>query len=106
MFNAATYLIWLFLFIGLPLLIIAWFGHGVLVQKQRALGLAVLGALVGGWLWDALAVRVGLWYYDPGNITGLWFLGLPLEEWLWILGVTLLFGAITVLLKSRMDAEE
>lgn len=98
MFDNATYLIWLALFIGLPLLALSWTGHAALLRQRRALGLAALGALVGGWLWDALAVRAGLWFYDPDHILNVWILGLPLEEWLWIVGVTLLFGAITVLL--------
>jgi hypothetical protein len=32
---------------------------------------------------------------------GWWFLGLPLEEWLWITGVTWLFGGLTVILVER-----
>jgi lycopene cyclase domain-containing protein len=101
MFGAATYLIWLASFIGVPLLVLIALNPAALGQQKRALGLAVLGALVGGWLWDAAAVRVGLWYYDPDHIFGVWILGLPLEEWLWIMGVTLLFGGVTALLKAR-----
>lgn len=95
MFGHYTYLLWLLLFIGLPLVVLLrW--HRQLWQQRRALALATLGSLAGGWLWDALAVRFDLWYYDPANIAGIWWLGLPLEEWLWIVGVTLLFGGITV----------
>ena len=101
MFQSATYLIWLLLFIALPLLVLSVLGRGALVRRRRALVLAVVGALVSGWLWDAAAVHIGLWFYDPANIVGVWFLGLPLEEWLWIVGVTLLFGSLTVVLKAR-----
>ena len=99
-FGSVTYLVWLALFIGLPLLLLLG-GRAQLWARRRALGWTVIGSLVGGWLWDAAAVRLGLWYYDPGHIAGIWFLGLPLEEWLWIVGVTLLFGSVTVLLKER-----
>lgn len=96
MFGQLTYLIWLGLFIGLPLFgLLRW--RQLLWRRRRALGWATLGSLVGGWLWDMLAVRFALWYYDPAHIAGIWFGGLPLEEWLWIVGVTLLFGAITVI---------
>lgn len=96
-----TYLVWLFCFIGLPLLLLLrW--RTVLWTQRRALAWATIGSLVGGWLWDALAVRVGLWHYDPARIAGVWFIGLPLEEWLWIGGVTLLFGSVTILLAERM----
>lgn len=101
MFSPATYLLWLACFIGLPLLLLLRWRHR-LWQQRRALFLTTAGALVGGWVWDALAVRMGLWHYDPTRIAGIWFVGLPLEEWLWIVGVTLLFGSVTILLAERM----
>ncbi len=104
MFGNYTYLVWLFCFIGLPLLILLrW--RPQLWQQRRALAWVTLGSLVGGWAWDALAVRVGLWHYDPARIAGLWLIGLPLEEWLWIVGVTLLFGSTTVILAERMGVQ-
>ena len=96
-----TYLFWLFCFIGLPLLVLLRWWQPLWAQRQ-ALAWTTLGSLVGGWLWDALAVRVELWHYDPARIAGIWFMGLPLEEWLWIGGVTLLFGGVTILLAERM----
>jgi lycopene cyclase domain-containing protein len=96
MFGHLTYLLWLLLFIGLPLLGLLWWRR-LLWRQRRALGWTLLGSLVGGWAWDALAVQVGTWYYDPANIAGIWWLGLPLEEWLWVTGVTLLFGGVTVI---------
>lgn len=98
MFGKLTYLIWLGLFIGLPLLLMAWRWPQHLWRQRRALALTGLGSLVGGWTWDALAVKWGIWYFDPANMVNLWFLGLPLEEWLWFTGVSLMFGALTVVL--------
>ncbi|HRW11436.1 MAG TPA: lycopene cyclase domain-containing protein [Caldilineaceae bacterium] len=101
MFEQITYLLWLVLCIGIPLLImLRW--HNQLWQQRRALAFAVLGSLGGGWAWDALAVHFDLWYYNAANIAGIWWLGLPLEEWLWIIGVTLLFGSITVIVADRL----
>ena len=62
---------------------------------------AVRSKLVGGWLWDGIAIQVGVWYYDPATIAGVWLLGMPLEEWLWIVGVTLMFGSVTVVWMER-----
>jgi hypothetical protein len=39
-----------------------------------------------------------VWFYAPEHLVGWWWGGLPLEEWLWIVGVTLLFGGLTVVL--------
>ena len=49
----------------------------------------------------ASAIQAGVWYYDPANIAGIWLLGMPLEEWLWIAGVTLMFGSVTVVWMER-----
>ena len=75
--------------------------RGRLWRQRRALAWTLLGALVGGWAWDAGIVRLGTWDYDPNNIVNVWMAGLPLEEWLWIAGVTLMFAAITILLEER-----
>jgi lycopene cyclase domain-containing protein len=101
MFGNLTYMIWLALFIGLPLLALAIIARRAQWRRRRALGWTLAGALVGGWAWDALIVRIGGWYYDPNNIVNIWLAGLPLEEWLWIAGVTLMFGGLTVLLEER-----
>jgi len=104
MFGQATYLIWLLLFLGLPIAILFAIKRNVIWQQRRALTLITLGALVGGWVWDALSVQWEVWRYDQNNITRVWFLGLPVEEWLWIVGVTLLFGSLTVVLAERAKA--
>ncbi|MFN8567937.1 MAG: lycopene cyclase domain-containing protein [Kouleothrix sp.] len=101
MFGTSTYMIWLALFVGLPLLGLGLAARRQLWRQRRALGLTLAGALAGGWAWDAGIVRLGAWDYDPAHIAGIWIGGLPLEEWLWIVGVTLMFGAITVVIEAR-----
>jgi lycopene cyclase domain-containing protein len=103
-FGQWTYLIWLALFIGLPVAFLWWRWPQAIWRQRRALGWTVLGSLVGGWLWDFAAIEVGVWYYDPAYIAGVWLLGMPLEEWLWIVGVTLLFGSVTVVWMERGSA--
>lgn len=102
-FGQWTYLVWLALCIGLPLLGCWWKWGDVIWQKRRALGWALAGALVGGWIWDGLAIQFGVWYYSPDKIIGWWLLGMPIEEWIWIAGVTLLFGSVTIGLKGAAE---
>jgi lycopene cyclase domain-containing protein len=100
MFGNWTYLIWLALFIGLPLLVLMrW--RKLFWQRRRALMLITLGSLVGGWAWDALSVRLGIWFYRPDNILGLWLISLPIEEWLWIAGVTLMFSLLSIVILEK-----
>jgi lycopene cyclase domain-containing protein len=101
MFGNPTYIIWLILFVGVPLLALVIWARRALWRHWRTLAWTLMGALVGGWVWDALIVRLGAWYYDPNNILNIWLAGLPLEEWLWIAGVTLMFGALTIGLEER-----
>jgi lycopene cyclase domain-containing protein len=101
MFSNLTYIIWLTLFVGAPLLALLAVTRRALWRQRWALGWTLAGALAGGWAWDALIVRLGAWYYDPNNILNVWIAGLPLEEWLWIAGVTLMFGALTILIEER-----
>jgi lycopene cyclase domain-containing protein len=103
MFGSLTYIIWLALFIGLPLLVLALIARRSLWRRRRALGWVLLGSLLGGWAWDVLAVRLGAWYYDPRNILDWWIGGLPVEEWIWIAGVTLLFGCVTIVIAERVE---
>ena len=105
MFGAWTYLIWLALFIGLPLILLAGWRRRALQRRSRGLAWVLLGSLIGGWAWDALAVRWGLWYYNSEHLVGFWLAGLPLEEWLWIGSVTLLFSGLTVPRADRAEKE-
>lgn len=101
MFGSMTYLIWLALFVGLPLLALALAARRRLWPRRRALAWTLLGALAGGWAWDAGIVKLGTWDYIPEHIAGVWIGGLPLEEWLWIVGVTLMFAMLTILIEER-----
>jgi lycopene cyclase domain-containing protein len=103
MFGKSTYLIWLACFIGAPVVLLLFWRGRALWRQRRALLWVTFGSLVGGWIWDALAVRFGLWYYDANHLVGWWWAGLPLEEWLWIVGVTMMFGGLTVALAERAE---
>lgn len=96
-----AYPIWLALCVALPLALV-WLRYGgILARHGWALGWTTLGALVLGWLWNATAVRSGVWYYTQPETLGLWWLGLPLEEWFWMGGVSLLFACVTIVFKEQ-----
>jgi lycopene cyclase domain-containing protein len=100
MFGHATYLFWLLLFILLPILLM-WRWRRLFWARRRALGWLLLGSLIGGWAWDFASVELRIWYYSPANIAGVWIAGLPIEEWLWIVGTTLLVSLLSVVLIER-----
>jgi lycopene cyclase domain-containing protein len=101
MFGKLTYLIWHIVFLY-SIILFLWLRWRTLFwRRRRAFAWAVLGSLIGGWAWDALAVQLDLWHYDPNHIIGWWLIGLPIEEWLWIVGVTLMFGMVAVVFIER-----
>jgi lycopene cyclase domain-containing protein len=58
--------------------------YGFSQRKWRKTLLKVgVAATAVGVMWDYLAVNVWkIWSFNPDAIIGVWFLGLPLEEWL------------------------
>lgn len=99
MFGPFTYLIWIGLFLGLPILTLALFGGRIWWRERRALAWTLFGSAGGGWAWDFSAIQLGFWSFNGIHQTGIVILGLPLEEWLWILGVSFLFGGLTLVLR-------
>ena len=101
MFGQFTYLIWHIVFLYSIIAFLMWRWRALFWSRRRAFAWAVLGSLGGGWVWDALAVQLDIWHYDPNHIVGWWIIGLPIEEWLWIVGVTLMFSMVAVVFIER-----
>lgn len=78
--------------LGACLLITApleFFGDGVYRQPLRTIR-AVLPVAVVFLVWDAIAIRAGVWTYDPRWISGVRVgFGIPLEELLFFLVIPL-----------------
>jgi lycopene cyclase domain-containing protein len=101
MFGNWTYVIWLSAFVGVPLIGLGLCFWRLWWRERRALGWTLAGAGVGGCVWDFTAIQLGFWSFSDSNIVGVIFLGLPLEEWLWIFGVTWLFAGIALVLADK-----
>ena len=93
------YLAFLLLFFVLPLVPLLWFSRRALVRYPRTLAWSLAFVVAVGGPWDWLSWRTGVWRYDSGATLGLWFHGLPVEEFagFYLLG-TLLIAAVTLLL--------
>ena len=67
--------------------------------RKTLLAVGVVGTVIGG-VWDSIATHLlKLWSFNPDTIVGLWLLGLPLEEWLFFIFVSM--AVATVALKMR-----
>lgn len=99
------YLSLLFIFTIIPLVILWAWKFKLLYQYIPVFFLAVIGAIIFGMPWDYISIKNNLWTFTPSKIIGVWFFGLPLEEWLFFIFVTSLFTTITLLLWKKYGVE-
>ena len=91
---------------ALPVIVLQWcVGHRVLRAHRRTLLLGVLIPTV--WLAsaDVLAIRAGIWSFNPDLTLGIWIGGLPLEEGLFFL-ITNVMVVQGILLVAKPPAPE
>ncbi len=100
-----SYLLWLTVFIIFPLLVLWVWQFHYLIKYKLVFLFAIIGSLIFAFPWDNLAIREHIWYFTKPYVIGIWFLGLPLEEWLFVILVTFLISTTTVLLWKKMGVK-
>jgi len=101
-----AYPIWLLLFFILPLTLLGILKFRALAKYKLVLAVVVIGCLGVAVPWDLLSVRDRIWYFTQPHIVGVWLLGLPLEEYVYIVFLGLLSSSVTVLLWERYGARQ
>jgi lycopene cyclase domain-containing protein len=98
-----TYLRWLAVFFCLPLAAL-WLTHFRLLWSHRqTIGLCAFWALVLSVPWDWWATRTRVWTFPADTHLGVWIGGLPLEEYLFIVGATTLVSSFTLVVGARAE---
>lgn len=95
------YAIWLLIFVILPLVILWIIRFKDLKKYKIVFFLAPIGSIIFSLPWDYIAIKEKIWLFTEPHIFGIWLLGLPIEEWLFIIFVTLLFSTVTTLLWEK-----
>ena len=101
-----SYPIWLFLFLVIPLLLLWIFKFQTLAKYKWVLVLVAAGSLGVSVPWDIMSVNDRIWFFSEPHIVGVWLMGLPIEEYFYILLLALLCACSTVLLWERYGARE
>jgi len=52
------------------------------------------------------AIQTKIWIFHPDTNVGVWIGGLPLEEYFFIVFVTILISTVTLLFKHRIERQE
>lgn len=88
-----------------PVIALQWaVGHRKLRARWRILVLGTVLPTIYLCLADVLAIRTGIWYFNPERTLDLWLGGLPLEEGVFFL-VTNLMVVQGILMTYRMPEE-
>lgn len=85
-----------------PTSILFSLNYKLFLHYKKTLTYSIIGALIFAIPWDIYAVKTGIWYFPEGGNVGLWMLGLPLEEYLFITTSTFMFACITIFLKYKL----
>ena len=101
-----SYPLWLLLFLTLPLGLIWLVKFRTLLKYRVTLSLTTIGCLALAVPWDMLSVSDRLWYFSKPYILGARLLGLPVEEYVYILFVALLSASVTILVWERYGAQK
>lgn len=91
-----SYWIWLSVFIFAPAIVLAAWKREKMKRHWKTPLLCGIGALAFAYFWDLFAIRDGLWGFPPQEILGIWFLGLPVEEWVFIFSVSAALSMIVL----------
>lgn len=97
-----NYLLWLTFFVWIPQLILIATNAKILWKYKGTLTLCIFWAMIFSVPWDWWATRTKIWLFPSDANIGVWFGGLPLEEYLFIVFVTLLISSITVICRTQL----
>ncbi len=97
-----TYIYWLSIFVWLPIVVL-WVTNWKYLSKYRKTFLyCIIWALVFSIPWDIWAVKAQIWNFPQDTNVGIWVSGLPLEEYLFMIFVTVLISTVAMLLRKRL----
>ena len=100
------YLLVLLIFCILPVLILFFLNWKTLFKHRKVLILSIIGGVLFGMPWDYISTKNKIWIFSTERIVNVWILGLPIEEWLFFIFVTLLFTTTTILLWNKYGVDE
>jgi len=102
-----VYLIYLVVFFGIPILLLALFRGSFFRRYRRTFFWCVLMVVSVGGLWDWLSVRTGVWRYDSAPTLGIWFAGLPVEEFVgfYLMAPALIFLLVLTLVYRNSGSQ-
>lgn len=97
------YLYWLTICVWAPLIILWARNWSYLSQYKKTVFYCIGWALLFSVPWDFWAIQTKIWIFPTDTNVGVWIGGLPLEEYFFIVFVTMLISTSTLLFKKRFE---
>jgi|SRR5579872_1245792 len=98
-----SYIYWLTIFIWMPLVILWSLNYKYLLRYKGVFTRCIIWSIIFGVLWDFVAVGTHIWFFPPDTNLGIIILGLPLEEYLFIVFTCLYISTATILVRKRLQ---
>ena len=101
-----------YLFLLIPILIVDFviflvFYSLIAKYKKTIITTVAFFSFIWYFLVDPFAVRVlHIWFYNPDKILNIWIAGTALEEFLWMILVSFLLSALTIILIERQNKKQ
>jgi lycopene cyclase domain-containing protein len=95
------YLKWFLVFAWTPTLLVWLFFWRLLSGYWKVLLLCCVGSIIFGYPWDYWATHSWLWKFSSEHTLNKYFFGLPLEEYIFFISETLLYGSIALVLRDK-----
>jgi len=93
------------LFVIIPLVIL-WLSFArVFKNYLPVFALCIIGSIIFSFPWDYLVIKERIWYFTAPFIIGVALFGVPIENLLFYIFVTILFTCITILLWEKYGVE-
>lgn len=98
-----NYIYWLSIFVWLPL-IVMWVVNWRYLSKYRKTFLyCIIWALIFSIPWDIWAVKSQIWIFPADTNLGVIINGLPLEEYFFMIFVTMLISTAVLLFRKKLN---
>ncbi len=103
-FFDLPYVRWHILFVFIPSVLIWLFNYKYLLKFKRTFIFITVFSFIWGLLFDLRAsVQYNLWFFNKTHNLGIWFLGLPIEEYIFLLFVPQGITAIFLLMRKAIN---
>ena len=98
-----AYIYWLTIFVWVPIILLWIRNWEYLIRYKRTVLYCVLWALIFSVPWDFWAIQTRIWIFPSDTNVGFWIGSIPLEEYFFIIFVTMLISTVSLLFKRRLE---